>query len=435
MRVERAIAVDDRVVDVVEAHRLGLDHRVDEVVSSVVAGGDVGLHFRPEVGVWPRCDGEEVGVVGVVGLRELQGPLDLLRRLVRKTQHEGGLADEAVVVQEPKGLDARLDVRVLVHEVECFLIGRLDADVDVGHARRDVLVEQELLPEVPLDDQVEEAFPALRVRRGVLVGEQDHIDAVFAPELLELVHHRLGGSTAPALIPELLLGAEGAAMRAAPGGADRSQARAGVDEVGVGRPAQEIPGEGKPVELRTSRALRGRLRASVLAIRDASHPGQVAAVPEGGQQLHQGLLALAADHEVDRVAFLLEHLTPHKGRVHAAHHGSGAEFLCRLQDLQAVGIGGGDAGGRDDVGLRGLDDPGYVLVRGIQAHGVVDLAVEAGLPRAAGEIDEMQRDPAARHLDDPAVVRRRDEENPLHEPPRRAPLRRQRRPRTSIPGG
>jgi hypothetical protein len=150
-------------------------------------------------------------------------------------------------------------------------------------------------------------------------------------------------------------------------------------------------------------------------MRDTAHFRDVASVSEGCQQLRQGLLALTLDDEVDRLARFLENLAPHEGCVDAAHHGARAERLGGLHDLQAVGIGGGDAGGRDDVGFFRLDGAGDLRVRRVQAHRVVDFAVEPRLAHAAGEVDEVERDPAPGHLDDSTVIRRRDEENLGHE--------------------
>ncbi len=111
-----------------------------------------------------------------------------------------------MLVQQVERLDAGLQVSVLLDQIECFLIGRLDTDIDVDDACGDIFIEdalvtndvvdprfqQELLSQVPLDHEVEEPLPAGRVRRRVFIGEQHHVDVVLAPQMGEFFDDELG---------------------------------------------------------------------------------------------------------------------------------------------------------------------------------------------------------------------------------------------------
>ncbi len=318
------------------------------------------------------------------------------------------------------------DLDVLLVQVERALRRRLDADVDVrdprrGVLRQDVLVAQDVVDAglhqqldaaAALDEEVEDRLPSLPVRRRRLVGEHRHPDAVAVAQVLHLLDERERVAPAPGARPELLLRAERAALRAAPRGRDDGEVAGRAGPVPVGRPVEQVPGALQAVEVAHEGARGGAHRHAVSPERQAGDP--VVALPGRGgpHELGEGELALAAHHEVHR-RIVAEDLLPAEGGVHVSDDRLHVRvpLLRGLADDARVRLGGGDRGRADDVRAERLDVLPDVLVRQELGHRVEDLDVGTGGPGGAREVDEVERKPRAGRLDDPGVVRRRDQQD------------------------
>ncbi len=294
-------------------------------------------------------------------------------------------------------------------------------DAGPGVLREDVLVAQDVVDAglheqlesaLPLDEEVEDLLPPGPVGRGGLVGEHGHGHPVTIAEHLQLGHELERVAPTPAPPPELLLGAEGAALGAAARGADDGELALGARAVPVERPVDEVEGGLEPIEVEAQHAWRVGERDAVLPVGEA---GDLLVPLPGRHRLHElgdGALPLPANHEV-HAGIVPQDLLPAVGRVHVADHRAdlGIPRLGIGADHPGVGLGGGDGGGPDDVGLELGDLPRDVVVRDEHRHGVVDLDLGAGCARLSRDVDHRERHPRSGGLDHAGVVRRRDEQN------------------------